>query len=80
MGGLKVGLQQALNSCTMDTYNEALDRALTTETNLLCVGLIRSDDKKKDLKGGEHKSGERIPKTVSSVPDVTRYTQGDNVS
>lgn len=57
VSGLKVGLQQTLISCAMDTYNEVLDRALTTETNLLHVGLIRSDDKKRDSKGGEHKSG-----------------------
>ena len=50
-----MGLQQTLSSCTMDTYNEALDRALTIETNLLRVRLIGSDDKKKDSKGEEQK-------------------------
>ncbi|XP_052197261.1 uncharacterized protein LOC127804438 [Diospyros lotus] len=63
VGGLKVGLQQALSSWTLDTYNEALHRALSTETNLLRVSLIRSDEKKKDPKGGEHKSDGRNSKS-----------------
>jgi len=54
VGGIKVELQQALSSCDVDTYSEALDRALTTEMNLLHVRLIKSDDKKRYLKGMEH--------------------------
>lgn len=69
-------LQQALSSCAMDTYNEALDKALTTETNPLRVGLIKSDDKKKDSKGGEHKSGEKNSKNSESCPRCDKVHLG----
>ena len=59
MGGLKVDLQKALSECAIDTYNEVLDRALTTKMNLLFVGLIRSDEKKRDSKSMEYKSGRK---------------------
>ena len=68
VGGLRVELQQALSACAINSYNEALDRALTTETNLLRVGLIRLDDKKKDVKGMEHKSGGKNFKDRDSKP------------
>ncbi|XP_052172162.1 uncharacterized protein LOC127788086 [Diospyros lotus] len=68
VGRLKVDLQQALSSCTISTYNEALDRALTTEMNLLHVGLIRSDTKKRDSKGTEHKSGGKNFKDSKPCP------------
>lgn len=76
LGGLKVELQRALNSWTMDTYKEALDRALATETNLLRVGLIRSDDKKKDPKGGEHKLGGKNSKDSEPCPQCDKVHLG----
>jgi len=68
MGGLKVELQQALSSCVVNTYNEALDKALTTETNLLRVRLIRSDDKKRDSKGIGHRLGGKNSKDGEPCP------------
>jgi len=80
VGGLKMGLQQALSSWTMDTYNEALHRALITETNLLRVGLIRADEKKRDLKGTEHQSGGKNFKDSKPCPRCDKVHPGKNCS
>ncbi|XP_052177545.1 uncharacterized protein LOC127791600 [Diospyros lotus] len=76
VSGLKVGLQQAISSWNLDTYNEALDRALSTETNLLRVGLIRSDEKKKDPNGGEYKSDGRNSKNNEPCPRCNKVHSG----
>ncbi|XP_052207947.1 uncharacterized protein LOC127811811 [Diospyros lotus] len=80
VSGLKVDLQQALSSCTINTYNEALDRALTTEMNLLRIGLIRSDEKKKDSKGTEHKTGGKNFKDSKPCPRCNKEHPGRNCS
>ena len=64
----------------MDTYNEALHRALTPETNLLRVGLIRADEKKRDLKGTEHQSRGKNFKDSKPCPRCDKVHPGKNCS
>ena len=73
-------LQKALNVCAFNANNEELDRALTTKTNLLRVGLIRSDEKKRDSKGMEHKSGGRNFKDAKPCPRCDKVHPGKNCS
>ena len=72
LGRLKVELKQALSLCAVNTYNKVLDRALTTETNLLRVRLIRSDDKERDSKGIEHRSGGKNSKDGEPCPQCSK--------
>ena len=78
VGRQRVELQQALSTCVIDSYNEALDRALTTETNLLHVGLIRSDDKKRDSKDVEHKLRGKNLKDGKLCPRCNKVHPGRN--
>ncbi|XP_052210336.1 uncharacterized protein LOC127813416 [Diospyros lotus] len=58
MSRLQVDLLQALSTWSIESYGEALSKALTTEMNLLQVNQIRSGETKGD---SEQKSGNKNP-------------------
>ena len=72
LSGLRIELQQALSTWTVDSYEEALNKALTTEKNLLRVRQIRSEEAKgsTEQKSGNKnlQSSKRCPKCKKNHP------------
>ena len=69
---LRIELQQALSTWTVDSYEEALNKSLTTENNLLRVQLKRSEEMKgsTEQKSGNKnlQSSKRCPKCKKNHP------------
>ena len=73
MSGLRVELVQALSTWSIDSYEEALSRALTTERNLLQVKQIRFEEVKGNL---EQKSGNKNPQGSKPCPECKKNHLG----